>query len=142
MVQYSFKPGFIGAIVAREKRQTIRHPRKRPTRAGDRLQLVTGARFHPQRVGFAQCVAVRQVRLDFVANAVEFDDAVRLENEGELNAFAIRDGFSTHKFLERGLVISPWRYMTRWWALTHPGQPIFAGALVDWEDTFTAEPAP
>jgi hypothetical protein len=140
MVQYSFKHGFLEAIRTGETRQTIRHPRKRPTRVGDALQIVTGSRFHPQRVGFARCVAARLVRLDFEANVVEFDDAVRIETEGELNAFAIRDGFSTQKYRARGFVISPWSYMTRWWALTHPGQPVFAGALVDWDDTFTVEP--
>lgn len=130
MVAYSFKPSFVPQILTGIKQQTIRLPRKRHARAGEALQLFHGPRMRPVRIGGAVCQAARQVRLDFEDNRVTIDDAVEIWDENGLNAFAIRDGFG----MARGL--QPWEFMSRWWAHTHPDQPIFAGVLIDWGDTF------
>ncbi|MGZ3272424.1 MAG: hypothetical protein ACXU82_03710 [Caulobacteraceae bacterium] len=138
MVAYSFKSSFLPAIHSREKRQTIRRPRKRHARPGEGLQLFTGPRMKPIRLGAASCLAVREIRLDFDANVVELDEAVLIEGEDALNAFAVRDGFNPTGHTDT--VLTPWAFMARWWALTHPGQPIFRGILVDWGNTFEATP--
>lgn len=44
MVAYSFKSGFVPAIRARTKRQTIRLPRPRHARPGEMLQTYCGMR--------------------------------------------------------------------------------------------------
>jgi len=134
MVAYSFKPGFIPAIEALEKRQTIRLPRKRHARAGEALQLFTGPRMKPVRLGAATCVAVRDVRLDFRAATVTVDDAMMIDELADLNAFAIRDGFLPPEHLQA--VVTPWEYMSRWWRLTHPDHALFRGVLIDWAETF------
>lgn len=134
MVAYNFKSGFVPAILSREKQQTIRLPRKRHARPGEALQLFTGARMSPVRLGGATCEASRQIRLDFGANSVELDDAIAITDEAELQAFAIKDGFRPPERLI--LTITPWEYMTRWWRLTHPDHPVFAGVLTVWGDSF------
>ena len=133
MVAYSFQGRFLDAIRAGEKRQTIRKPRKRHARVGEQLQFFTGPRMKPTRVGAAKCVAVRDVRLDFEAGRVTLDDAVEIDGAEALNAFALRDGFRPP---EQPVEIQPWRYMARWWRLTHPDQPIFRGVLIDWDGSF------
>lgn len=134
MVAYSFKPSFVGDIGARVKRQTIRLPRKRHARAGEALQLFTGPRMKPVRLGGATCVACRDVRLDFTNNQITLDDFEVIEGDDALNAFAIRDGFRLpEKFAD--LDIAPWEYMARWWSQTH-GELVFRGVLIDWGDTF------
>ncbi len=140
MVGFTFKPSFVPRIIEREKRQTIRHQRKRPTVAGDALQLQTGDRFHPIRFGTAVCVSVQQVRLDFQLGQVLLDDAVMISRPAELDAFATRDGFNSPVVRQFG--VSPWEVMARWWALTHPDHAVFLGVLVDWSDTFEPAPAP
>jgi hypothetical protein len=97
MVAYSFKPSFLDDIAARVKRQTIRLPRKRHARPGEAIQLFTGSRMRPVRVGAAICVRVHDVRLDFSEHTVILDDAMTIDAEDgfeALNAFAVRDGFT------------------------------------------------
>jgi hypothetical protein len=137
MVAYSFKPSFVAPIQALEKQQTIRLPRKRLTKVGEPLSFFTGPRMRPVRIGSATCVAFHQVRLDFCANTVTLDDAVVIDGSVALNEFAVRDGFG---FGVAGPIMTSWEYMARWWRLTHPDQPIFAGHLIDWGQTFR-EPA-
>ena len=136
MVAYSFQPGFLDAIRAGEKRQTIRLPRKRHARAGEQLQFFTGPRMKPVRVGGATCVAARDARLDFKANRVTLDDAVEIEGDEALDVFALRDGFRPPAISP--VIIRPWSFMKRWWAITHPGQPVFRGVLIDWGESFKA----
>lgn len=138
MVAYSFKPSFIADIRGKVKRQTIRLPRKRHARAGEALQLFTGPRMKPVRLGAALCVSVRDVRLDFTADQVTLDDFEVIEGDDALNAFAIRDGFQVPARLRDLSDMPAWEYMARWWALTHPGQPVFRGVLIDWGDSFEA----
>lgn len=138
MVAYSFKPSFIGDIQAKVKCQTIRRPRKRHARASEQLQLFTGPRMKPVRLGAALCVACRDVRLDFTADRITLDDFEVIEGDDALNAFAIRDGFRLpERFAD--LDIAPWEYMARWWSQTH-GELMFRGVLIDWDDSFQATP--
>ena len=88
----------------------------------------------PVRVGGAVCVAARDARLDFAADRVTLDDAVEIEGDDALDAFALRDGFrppTTQPVTPR-----PWRFLKRWWSHTHPDQPVFRGVLIDWGDSF------
>lgn len=135
MVAYSFKPSFVPLIEAGIKQQTIRLDRKRHARPGESLQLFTGPRMQPRRIGGALCQAVRQARLDFAGDRVQLDDAIEILGDTELNAFATRDGFGDSR-----AGIPPWEFMARWWAMTHPDQPVFSGVLIDWGATF-APPA-
>lgn len=134
MVAYSFKPGFAADIRSGTKRQTIRLPRKRHARAGEQLQLFTGPRMKPVRLGAASCLAVRDVRLDFAENRVELDEFEVIDDWDALQDFAIRDGFSPPERFH----MAPWEYMRRWWSKTHPDQPVFRGVLIDWGQTFEA----
>lgn len=133
MVAYSFKPSFIATIQQRVKQQTIRLPRKRHARPGETLQFLTGPRMKPARLGYATCEAVRLVRLDFIRHRVLLDDAIEIADLDELNAFATRDGFG-----DSVSGIEPWPFMKRWWGLTHPGQDVFEGVLVDWGGSWRA----
>lgn len=137
MVAYSFQPSFHEPIRLKEKRQTIRLPRKRHARPGERLQLMYGPRMNPGRLGFATCAAARECRLDFDNGEVLLDDAVAITAIGELNAFAVRDGFNPMRsVILAARSLQAWDYMGRWWAATHPDQPVFAGVLIDWGETF------
>lgn len=139
MVAYSFKPSFIDDIRSKVKCQTIRLPRKRHAKAGEALQLFTGPRMKPVRLGAAICVASRDVRLDFEASVLTLDDFEVIAGTEELNAFAVRDGFRLpDRFAAAGIKMEPWEYMARWWAMTHPGQPVFRGILIDWGMSFEA----
>lgn len=44
MPAYNFMPDFVPAIESGQKTHTMRRPRKRPTKVGDRLLLFTGMR--------------------------------------------------------------------------------------------------
>jgi hypothetical protein len=134
MVAYSFKPSFVVHIQAGEKRQTIRRERKRHARAGEGLQLFTGSRFHPVRLGSATCLCAPEVRLDFENDIVELDGLPSVEGSDALNAFARRDGFILPERMS--MVGGNWQYMKRWWALTHGNIPVFTGRLIYWGETF------
>lgn len=139
MVAYSFKPSFAALILSGEKRQTIREPRGgrgRHALSGDSLQLYTGMRTKScRKLGDATCAEVREVVLDFAQNRVVLDDAIELETGVELCAFATLDGFG-----DPPSQLSPWGYMRRWWAATHPGQPVFRGVLITWGESFRSAP--
>lgn len=128
MVAYSFQARFLDPIRLGEKRQTIRLPRKRHARAGEAIQMFTGPRMKPLRVGGAVCTVAHEVRLDFQRHQVLLDDAIILDGP-ELDDFAIRDGFRPPARID----IKPWAYMAKWWSLTHPEQPVFSGTLIGWE---------
>ncbi|MCY1648158.1 hypothetical protein OVA11_14130 [Caulobacter sp. SL161] len=130
MVAYNFKSSFVPLIEAKTKQQTIRRDRKRHARPGEALQLYTGPRFHPVRLGLASCLEARQVILDFDQNRVVLDDSIELFADDDLNTFAIRDGFGARHGLQ------PWEFMGRWWAQTHPDVELFSGVLIVWGDTF------
>ena len=136
MVAYSFKPSFAAAILAGEKRQTIRAPRGdrcRHARRGDGLQLYTGMRTRAcRKLGDATCSEVREVVLDFQGGRVLLDDAIEIDSAEARDAFAQSDGFRAVGGAR------PWHVMRRWWAATHPGQPLFRGTLISWGESFRA----
>jgi len=138
MVAYSFKSSFLAPIYEAEKRQTIRLPRKRHARPGEALQFFTGPRMKPVRIGAAVCKSVCDVRLDFDKHEIALDDAIVVSEPAELNAFAVRDGFRYGN--GQAGIDGAWALMGRWWRLTHPGQPVFVGVLIDWDGSF--EPTP
>lgn len=137
MVAYSFQTRFIPAMLRKEKQQTIRLPRKRHARIGEAVQHFTGPRMKPIRLGAGLCGLSAEIRLDFGAQLVEIDGLASIGGDEPLNAFAIRDGFRPPAMLSH---VPPWEYMTRWWKLTHPDQPVFGGQLIDWGFSFEAMP--
>lgn len=138
MVAYSFQKRFLEEIRAGVKQQTIRLHRKRHAREGEAIQLFTGPRMRPTRVGEARCLAAREVRLDFDFGVVELDHSLMITTPDELDDFAERDGFRVPQQLVGK--IRPWDYMGRFWAITHPDDPHFSGVLIDWGETFRATP--
>jgi len=138
VVAYSFKSSFLDPIFVGEKRQTIRLPRKRHACPGEALQFFTGPRMKPVRIGEAVCQSVCEVRLDFDKHEVVLDDAISIVDRAELNAFAVRDGFRCDN--GQAGVDGAWCFMSRWWRLTHPDQPVFLGVLINWDQSF--EPTP
>ena len=90
MPAYSFQEQFAPAVEQGKKRQTIRPPRKRPTRPGDTLYLYTGMRTRRCRLlRVATCRAVTPITIhpDHVIL-----DGRRLSPEETL-ALARADGF-------------------------------------------------
>lgn len=74
---YNFKRRFVPQLVAGlepgpwvpgMKRHTIRTPRKRQTRVGEAIQLQTGPRFTPQRIGTGRVVAVIPIDVGFLGD--------------------------------------------------------------------------
>ena len=66
MPAYDFKARFAPLVESGDKRQTLRKPRKRPTRAGDVLKLYTGQRTKNCRLlRDAICTRVRPVLIDW-----------------------------------------------------------------------------
>jgi hypothetical protein len=77
MPAYNFKHRFVPQIIAGlepgpwvpgMKRHTIRTPRKRQTRVGETIQLQTGPRFTPHRIGSARIVAVIPIDVGFLGD--------------------------------------------------------------------------
>lgn len=141
MVAYSFKGRFVEPIKARTKRQTIRKPgKKRHARPGDALQIYTGDRFHPKKVGEATCETARPICLGFRQTTaggirrpfVLFGDpsdakpADILLTPEELDNFAKADGFDS------------WDDLEVFWLDTHGAAREFEGVIITWGDTFVA----
>lgn len=96
MVAYSFNKRFEPAIREGWKTQTIRKGRARHARPGEMLQLFCGMRTAHCRkiVDDTRCTEVMAVRLCFDAGGVI--DAIHTDEVAvrDLDAFAIRDGFT------------------------------------------------
>lgn len=149
MVAYSFSTAFVGAIVARTKRQTIRLPRKRHARPGERVQLYQGMRTRHCRklIPDPVCVGLDEVRIDMrgLANVdreegrPDWREFVGLEvngislhvSPGDIHAedYARGDGFAGIS----SLGISHFEHMVRWWLHTH-GPILFVGVAMRWDD--------
>ncbi len=127
MVAYSFKPQFVDAIVAGDKRQTIRAPRSRHALVGERIQIYAGMRTRDCRklIPDPVCIGVDEVENDpgyplhhgygglLIVNGIEL-------HGGEMDTYAIGDGFSSSAG------------MMRWWSVNHgPGR--FTGVAIRWE---------
>lgn len=92
MPAYNFKQQFAEAVESGRKTQTIRRPRKRPPRPGDRLKLYTGQRTKSCRLlREVTCTQVLPIRLD--------RDSVRVSgtrlSETALTWLALADGFES-----------------------------------------------
>lgn len=136
MVAYSFKPRFVLPIELGDKRQTIRGVgKKRHARAGDTLQLYTGPRMKPRKIGEATCESSGPITLAFGDATkrpfVVFGDPQTagpgeiLITPAELDAFAVLDGFAD------------WQALADFWAETHAPLPAeWTGVIVRWGDTF------
>lgn len=149
MVAYSFNAAFVSPIVARIKRQTIRLPRKRHARPGERMQLYYGMRTRHCRklIPDPVCIGLDEVRIDLRELAgidreegrPDWRDLVGLEVNGiplnvatgdvQADEYARGDGFPGMP----DLGISPFEHMVRWWLDVH-GAVLFDGVALRWED--------
>lgn len=124
MVAYSFQSRFVDAIRLGTKTQTIRGPRARHARPGERVQLYRAMRTKhcAKIVPDPLVIRVEPVRIWRPAlhriEAIQVGDT-RLASIALLDEFAIRDGF--HDLAD----------MEAWWIDTHdPGD--FVGVLIRW----------
>lgn len=123
MVAYSFQKRFVGPILARTKRQTIRADRKRHARPGEELQLYTGMRTkHCRLIMRAPCVDIRPIRILFDDDP-EYEGIVTptLGYPDGLDGFARADGFQS------------WAELKAFWRERHPGIDEFEGVIISWE---------
>lgn len=133
MVALSFKAQFAPPIVAGIKRQTVRAGRKRPPRAGERLQLYVGMRTKHCRkiIPDPICTEVSLIVIEVDANHPDLIASINvggdyLLNDRAIERFAIADGFTGHG------EISARRAMGNFWMRHHgPGQ--FIGHVIRWE---------
>ncbi|WP_298174604.1 ASCH domain-containing protein [Novosphingobium sp.] len=132
MVALSFKGQFAEPIVAKIKRQTIRAGRKRPPRAGERLQLYVGMRTKQCRKIIPDpictevrviCITVDPAHPQIIAE-IDFSDFKLREHE--IERFAMADGFVATKGC------SARRAMGNFW-MRHHGPGEFLGLLIRWE---------
>ena len=150
MVAYSFNTAFVPDIEARTKRQTIRLPRKRHARPGERVQLFTGMRnMRTKRcrkiIPDPLCVGVDEVRLDLRRASAEFGKiagTARLELNGipliglAADAYAAGEGFrsKTVRFKNgRSVCLTAFGMMAIWWWRMH-GRCLFEGVAIRWSD--------
>ena len=132
MPTLSFKKQFAEAVASGEKRQTIRAPRKRPFKKGDRLYLYTGMRTKAcRKLGEAVASTVQDISIGThdgePAVAVGVDHGFFVLKGEDLKRFAKRDGFdSTEEFLE-------------FFRINHG--PKFLGQLIMWEEVNHANQA-
>lgn len=128
MVAYSFKPRFILPIELGEKRQTIRAiGKKRHARPGETVQIYTGPRMRPRKVGEAVCASADAITIDFGGPArgpwIVLGGEV-IEGEAVLDEFAQRDGFPD------------WQALHDFWAEEHDNPTRWSGIIITWGDTF------
>lgn len=151
MVAYSFNTAFVADVEARTKRQTIRLPRKRHARPGERIQLFTGMRTKRCRkiIPDPVCIGVDEIRFDLrEASAVpaELVSTVTFEVNGipliglAADDYARGDGFkglpARPLYYGSGDVrpgLPPFAHMALWWCAVH-GPSLFEGVAIRWED--------
>lgn len=133
MVAFNFKARFVVPIELRIKRQTIRNVRKRNARPGDTLQLMTGPRFSPRRIGTAQCEAAGPIQITFgdaakvhveKVWATGFIEPEIMISATSLDSFAVRDGFGD------------WGDLEDFWRETHDPGLGWSGWWTFWGETF------
>lgn len=128
MVAYSFQKRFAPQILAGTKRQTIRLPRKRHARPGEKLQLFTGMRTRHcvKVIPDPFCTVVLPISIMFEARRI-VDMALGIWSSGrwtqidDLDAFARRDGFED---------ISD---MSGFWVRAHGDIERFYGVFIGWQ---------
>ena len=128
MVAYSFNKRFVPQIAAGTKRQTIRLPRKRHARPGERLQLYTGmrTRYCQKIIPDPICSWATPLSILFEARRIV---SIELSTETIgggvrvkcLDQFARQDGFE-------GI-----EDMSEFWARTHGTPEHFVGVLICWD---------
>lgn len=122
MVAYSFKERFVDAILAGNKRQTIRADRRRHARPGETLQLYCGMRTRNCRlIGRAHCTSIEPVRIIFDEDPE--GEGIVLPGfgyAGGLDQFAREDGFAS------------WAELKAFWREHHAGVDRFEGVLIRW----------
>lgn len=132
MVALSFKGQFEEPIKAGTKRQTIRAGRKRPPRAGERLQLYCGMRTKHCRkiVPDPLCTEVCLVRIWINPQHEELIESVNVDgfelDPRGIQRFAIADGFAA----STGCTAR--HAMGNFW-MRHHGPGEFIGLLIRWE---------
>lgn len=123
MVAYSFRKLFVPKIEAKDKRQTIRAPRKRHVRPDEEIQLYFAMRtVHCRLIGRSTCLAVLPIFMAFdydtpMESFVEIDR----ERPPDLDRFAQADGFDD------------FATMTGYWRKMHPDANPFEGFLIQWD---------
>ncbi len=122
MPALNFKKHFAEKILKGFKKQTIRLPRKRPIRVGDKLYLYTGMRTKQcELIATTECIEVRKIELrrakaKLGGRIITYHDAFNL---------AVRDGFTGyHDMLD--------------FFEEHYGLP-FKGRLIKWGDLILPE---
>lgn len=127
MVAYSFAPRFVEPIRQGLKTQTIRADGLRPhARPGQLLQLYTGMRTkHCRRIlPDVPCLTVMKVQIEFAFDSEWVIDKITTDGirVRDLDAFAIRDGFTDHED------------MSAFWRAYHPEANAtgFDGILIEW----------
>lgn len=122
MVGYTFKQRFVAPIQAGTKRQTIRAPRKAPSRhalPGNPITCLTGPRFKPTTFHRAVCKESRPVILNLEHDEVTTWGNV-IHGAAILDTFAERDGFAD------------WAELKQFWKEEHDGVKRFVGVLIEW----------
>jgi hypothetical protein len=117
MPTYSFAEFQCGLVEAGTKRRTIRAPRKRHARVGERLRL-TGPMPGRRLLRVAECLGVDDVRLRVSARGCSSGD-LNGDPIADLEAFAREDGFEGAK------------QMGEFFAGLH-GPGLFKGYMIRW----------
>lgn len=144
-MQYGFKARFVVPIEMGTKQQTIRRlraGRSRHARLGDLLQLNTGSRYKPRRIGLARCLGSWAVGLDFAGDrlltasdhelsSLTVGEWTKVDLGGptwqapaDLDRFAVRDGFAD------------WSDLREFWRVEHDAPSLFIGVMIVWGETF------
>lgn len=133
MVAYSFKSAFVADIEARIKRQTIRLPRPRHARPGERVQLFQGMRTKQCRkiIPDPVCAGIDRVVIDTRDRDLhlEINGCVLDVASPEADAFARADGFG-----HPPSNIRPIGWFHVWWRAVHGFALHEDLVLIRWED--------
>ena len=132
MVAYSFAPQFRQAVALGLKTQTVRAPRTRHAKVGERLQLYTGMRTKYCRKLLdcdPVCVDLTDIEIVVTVQHPELIASIavggRSLSDDEIEQFAIADGFQAN-FLRTARA-----EMGDFW-LRHHGQCRFRGVVIKW----------
>jgi hypothetical protein len=156
MVAYSFNRRFVPAIESGIKSQTIRAPRRRHARPGERLQLYSDMRTKACRLirDDVVCARLDEVRFDLrglhdvptpqtsrqLYDLIQGSDLPLAVNgipvEGpERDVFPLHDGFLGWVITGQnsdGLTLQPFAAMVLFWMAYH-GATLFEGVMISWE---------
>lgn len=125
MTTLMFQPRFVEPIQSGRKRQTIRPPRKRPIKIGERLSLRVwkSKAYRSPQIEFATGKAVATLPIEITEDGIRFGIGELIKERRRLDAFAVSDGFECWPHM-RDFLRSRFDY----------GLP-FTGVLIQWEDS-------